>query len=245
MPADCGMAFVMILHLPADRKSMLADILGRWTPMQVLEGLDGEVIRPNCVYVPPPHAIVTVEDGRLRVQMPAPEDHRIPRPIDAFFDSLGLAIGDQAVGIVFSGTGSDGALGLKAIKECGGLTIAQGSDGTAPLYGEMPAGAIATGAVDVVASIEDIPGHLVRIKGSTLEILDPPEDSRSRSMRLGSRFVRCYERRLGMISADIVIRPSYGVCSGACKSWERSLSKAIYPVCNQTITRFSTCFGIY
>jgi two-component system, chemotaxis family, CheB/CheR fusion protein len=133
MPADCGMAFVMILHLPADRKSMLADILGRWTRMPVLKGLDGEVIRPNCVYVPPPHAIVTIEDGRLRVQMPAPEDQRIPRPIDAFFDSLGLAIGDQAVGIVLSGTGSDGALGLKAIKECGGLTIAQGSDGTAPL----------------------------------------------------------------------------------------------------------------
>ncbi len=177
MPADCGMAFVMILHLPADRKSMLADILGRWTPMKVLQGIDGQIIRPNCVYVPPPHAIVTVRNGGLSVQLPAPEDHRVPRPIDAFFDSLGRAMGDQAVGIVLSGTGSDGALGLKAIKECGGLTMAQGSDGTAPLYGEMPAGAIATGAVDVVASIEDIPGHLLRIKGSTLEILDPPGES--------------------------------------------------------------------
>ena len=57
---------------------------------------------------------------------------RIPRPIDAFFDSLGSALGEQAIGIVLSGTGSDGALGLKAIKECGGLTIAQGSDGSAP-----------------------------------------------------------------------------------------------------------------
>ena len=69
MPADCGMAFVMILHLPADRKSMLAEILARWTPMRVVEGQDGALIEPNCVYVPPPHAIVTVQDGRLGVQV--------------------------------------------------------------------------------------------------------------------------------------------------------------------------------
>ncbi len=74
------------------------------------------------------------------------------------------ALGERAVGIVLSGTGSDGALGLKAIKECGGLTIAQGSNGTAPQYGEMPAGAIATGAVDLVAPVEEMPGHLMRLK---------------------------------------------------------------------------------
>ena len=165
MPADCGMAFVMILHLPPDRRSMLPEILARWTPMQVTEGLEGTVIKPNCVYVPPPHAIVSLKDGRLGVQF-APEDQRVPRPIDAFFDSLGASLGEQSVGIVLSGTGSDGALGLKAIKECGGLTIAQGSDGSAPQYGEMPAGAIATGSVDLIAPIEDIPGHLVRIKGA-------------------------------------------------------------------------------
>ena len=164
MPAGCGMAFVMILHLPPDRKSMLPEILARWTSMQVFEGVDGTLIKPNCVYVPPPHAIVSLKDGRLGVQF-APDDQRVPRPIDAFFDSLGSSLGDQSVGIVLSGTGSDGALGLKAIKECGGLTIAQGSDGTAPQYGEMPAGAIATGSVDLIAPIEDIPGHLIRIKG--------------------------------------------------------------------------------
>ena len=177
MPGDCGMAFVMILHLPADRKSMLVDILARWTPMRVLEGQDGTLLEPNCVYVPPPHTIVTVRDGRLGVAEPAELKVQIPRPIDSFFDSLGSALGDQAVGIVLSGTGSDGALGLKAIKECGGLTIAQGSDGSAPQYGEMPAGAIATGSVDLVAPIEEIPGHLLRIRGIPRTVFDSEDNS--------------------------------------------------------------------
>ncbi|MDP9083651.1 MAG: PAS domain-containing protein, partial [Pseudomonadota bacterium] len=120
---------------------------------------------------------MTLKDGRLGVRLSSPDDVRIPRPIDAFFDSLGAALGDQAVGIVLSGTGSDGALGLKAIKECGGLTIAQGGGGSAPQYEEMPAGAIATGSVDLVAPIEDIPGHLLRIKGSITPVLDSADGS--------------------------------------------------------------------
>src|ERR1700744_4112119 len=166
MPPDSGMAFVMILHLPADRKSMLTEILSRWTSMKVMEGHDGLRIQPNCVYVPPPHAIVTLADGRLGVQLSPADAERIARPIDRFFDSLGTALRENSVGIVLSGTGSDGALGLKAIKDCGGLTMAQGSDGTAPQYPEMPAGAIATGAVDLIASVEKMPGHLLRLKGS-------------------------------------------------------------------------------
>ena len=102
---------------------------------------------------------------------------RFRGPLYTFFDSLGSALRDQSIGIVLSGTGSDGALGLKAIKECGGLTIAQGSEGSAPQYGEMPAGAIATGAVDLVAQIEDIPGHLLRIKGSPPTVVNTADDS--------------------------------------------------------------------
>jgi two-component system, chemotaxis family, CheB/CheR fusion protein len=165
MPGDSGMAFIVVLHLPADHKSLLADILGRWTPMRVLEGRDGATIQPNCVYVPPPHAIAGVREGLLVVRLPTGDDARHYRPIDSLFDALASEQREQAVGIVLSGTGSDGALGLKAIKACGGLTIAQGSDGSSPQYGEMPAGAIATGSVDLVAPIEDIPGHLLRLRG--------------------------------------------------------------------------------
>jgi two-component system CheB/CheR fusion protein len=170
MPADCGMAFVMILHLPPDRKSMLTEILSRWTSMPVIDAEHGMQIEPNHVYVPPPHAVVTVADGALGIDLPPTANDRVFRPIDVFFDSLGAALGDRAVGIILSGTGSDGALGLKSIKEWGGLTMAQGSNGTSPQYGEMPAGAIATGAVDIVSPVEDMPGHLMRMKGAHIEL---------------------------------------------------------------------------
>jgi two-component system CheB/CheR fusion protein len=177
MPADSGMAFVMILHLPADRKSVLPEILSRWTSMRVLQAQDRTVIEPNCVYVPPPHAVVTLAEGRLSVQVPAAEDKKSYRPIDDFFASLGASQGEGAVGIVLSGTGNDGALGLKAIKGCGGLTIAQGSDGTRPEYGEMPTAAMATGSVDLVASVDDIPRHLLRMKGIELADLGSIDES--------------------------------------------------------------------
>ena len=164
MPADSGMAFVVILHLPIDRKSMLAEILGRWTGMRVMEGRDGTPVEPNCVYVPQPHAVTMLKEGRLSIRMPEPDAPRDFRPIDRFFDSLAAALREDAVGIVLSGTGTDGALGLKAIKQNGGLTIAQGSDGTRPQYDGMPAGAIATGAVDLVLPAQNIPACLMRLK---------------------------------------------------------------------------------
>ncbi len=163
MRGDCGMAFVVILHLPAERKSMLAGILARWTTLRVVEADDGQTLEANCVYVPPPHTLVSLEDGQLKVT--AEETGGVFRPIDTFFDSLGRHHGDKAIGIVLSGTGSDGALGLKSLKSRGGLTMAQGVDGSAPQYPHMPEGAIASGAVDVVAPVEQMPEHLMRIWG--------------------------------------------------------------------------------
>jgi two-component system, chemotaxis family, CheB/CheR fusion protein len=184
MPADCGMAFILILHLPADRKSLLTEILSRWTSMPVVEGTDATRIEPNRVYVPPPHAIVTLADGHLRVSAP-PQGDQIFRPIDALFDSLGAQLRERAVGIVLSGTGSDGALGVKAIKECGGLTIAQGRNGTAPQYGEMPAGAIATGAIDLVVPAQEMAAQLMRLKSVAVDVgRDRDEGSDVESARL-------------------------------------------------------------
>jgi two-component system, chemotaxis family, CheB/CheR fusion protein len=220
MPANCGMAFVMILHLPADRKSMLSDILRRWTTMPVVEAAHGTRIEANHVYVPPPHAIVTLVDGHFGIELPAQNSDRVFRPIDGFFDSLGTAMRDQAVGIVLSGTGSDGALGLKAIKECGGLTIAQGSNGTAPQYGEMPAGAIATGAVDLIAPVEEIPDQLLRLKNARVEVVqngDAPDSMNAARLTIctllrthlghdfsgyrSQTFMRRVERRMAVVNA--------------------------------------------
>jgi two-component system, chemotaxis family, CheB/CheR fusion protein len=186
MPANCGMAFVVMLHLPAEHKSMLKEILARWTAMPVTEVALGDsvALQPNHVYVPYPHSIVTVRDGGVQVEQQAAENARLLRPIDGFFDSLGVALRERAVGVVLSGTGSDGALGLKALRESGGFTIAQGSDGAAPQYGEMPGGAIATGAVDLVAPVQDIPGHLMRLKGRIVdEKSKEDEDARTLEVR--------------------------------------------------------------
>jgi two-component system, chemotaxis family, CheB/CheR fusion protein len=164
MPADSGMAFVVLLHLPIGRRSMLPDILARWTPMRVVEARDGERIEANGVYVPPPHANVALDGDRLRIRIPAESTPREHRPIDGFFDSLAANLRERAIGIVLSGTGSDGSLGLKAIKECGGFTIAQGSNGLGPEHEGMPAGAIATGVVDLIVPVDAMPEHLLRLK---------------------------------------------------------------------------------
>jgi two-component system CheB/CheR fusion protein len=185
MPSNSGLAFVVILHLPVGRKSMLAEILGRWTKMPVTEAADDVVIEANTVYVPPPHAIVTLRDGRLRIRMPDPDAPRQYRPIDVFFDSLASGMRENAIGVVLSGTGSDGALGLKAIRLFGGLTIAQGVDGTGPQYSEMPEGAIAAGVVDLVAPAEDIPAQSCDWAACLARTRRPPASSPRRTKTSG------------------------------------------------------------
>ena len=185
MPENCGMAFIIILHLPTDYKSMLPEILQRRTTMRVIEATDGMPIEPDCVYVPPPHAIVTLTENTSICIKPGNNDPKISaRLIDSFFDSLGVVLNEHAIGIVLSGTGSDGALGIKSIKESGGLTIAQGKSqvsgeggGKIPAYSDMPAAAIATGAVDLILPVEQIPSELLRMEGSRLTSLKAPKDS--------------------------------------------------------------------
>jgi two-component system CheB/CheR fusion protein len=161
MTSDSGMAFVVVLHLPADRKSILPELIGRWTNMPVVEVTDGCAVLANTVYVPPSGIGVVLRDRRLHLNYPTEDAPREPSPISSFFDSLAISLGADAVGVVLSGTGSDGALGLKAIKARGGLTLAQGHDGTHPQHAGMPTSAIATGAVDIVASVEDMPVHIL------------------------------------------------------------------------------------
>ena len=100
----------------------------------------------------------------MRLRPLAPDVPREAAPIDEFFDSLAADLGEDAIGIVLSGTGHDGALGLKAIRTRGGLTLAQGTDGTAPQHPGMPHSAIATGAVDLIVPVQDMPGLIVGIK---------------------------------------------------------------------------------
>jgi len=165
MPAESGMGFIVVLHLSADRKSSLAEIIARWTAMPVAEAADNDRVAPNHVYVIPPGHVATLQQGQLRLRHLAPDVPREATPIDEFFDSVAADLGEDAIGIVLSGTGHDGALGLKAIKAQGGLTLAQGSDGSAPQHSGMPDSAIATGAVDLIVPVQEMPRLVIRAKG--------------------------------------------------------------------------------
>ena len=121
LPVDTGLAFVIIQHLAADQESMLTDILSRFTEMHVFQVEDGLQVESNHVYVIPPGSTMTLANGFLKLN---PKGKSL-RPIDAFLTSLANERKTQAIGIVLSGTGTDGTEGLKAIKAEGGITFAQ------------------------------------------------------------------------------------------------------------------------
>jgi two-component system CheB/CheR fusion protein len=160
VPPDSGLAFVIVTHLPPDRDSMLSEILRRDTRMAVVNAQDGEKVEANHVYVMPPSAILTIRQGRLRLRHTGASE-RERAPIDVFFNSLAEDQAERAIGVVLSGGGSDGTLGLKAIKEHGGLTVAQGSNMTRPRFAEMPSSAIASGFVDLQLPVENIPERII------------------------------------------------------------------------------------
>lgn len=159
MPPDSGMAFVLVQHLDPHHKSALADILSQATEMAVAEAADGVAVEADRVYIIPPDATLTIEDGVLRVSKPAPPRDR-RRPIDSFLASLAEDQGENAVCIVLSGFGSDGTLGLAAVKEHGGLTLAQAEADSTAMEG-MPSSAATTGLVDHVLPIEKMPEALI------------------------------------------------------------------------------------
>jgi len=160
MPADTdpGMAFVLVQHLAPDHKSILTDLISRYTRMQVFEVKDGMVVQPNCAYIIPPNRDMAFLNGALQLMEPtAPRGQRLP--IDFFFRSLAQDQRERAICIVLSGTGSDGTLGVRAIKGEGGLVMAQTPDSTE--YDGMPRSAIATGLVDYQLPPAEMPAQLM------------------------------------------------------------------------------------
>lgn len=159
MPAASGMAFVLVQHLDPQHRSMLVELLTAGTAMQVVEAEDRTPVVADHVYVIPPNATLGIADGELRVSRPAPaREHR--RPVDTFFSTLAEDQKENAVCIILSGGGSDGTEGLRAIKEHGGLTMAQADFDEHAMSG-MPMSAAATGLVDYVLAIEAMPAKLI------------------------------------------------------------------------------------
>ena len=160
LPPDTGMAFVLVQHLDPGHESMLARLLSNATAMPVAEVEEGMVVKPNRVYVIPPNKIMEIRNGTLHL-MARGEPAAKHLPIDHFLRSLAEDRGNRAIGVILSGTASDGTLGLKAIKTEGGITFAQ--DIKSAKYDGMPRSAIAAGCVDLVLPPEAIASELVRI----------------------------------------------------------------------------------
>jgi two-component system CheB/CheR fusion protein len=155
---DPGMAFVLVQHLAPDHKSILADLIRRYTRMQVFEVEDGMVVQPNCAYIIPPNRDMAFLNGTLQLMEPsAPRGQRLP--IDFFLRSLAQDQRERAICIVLSGTGSDGTLGVRAIKGEGGMVMAQNPESTE--YDGMPRSAIATGMVDYELPPAEMPAQLM------------------------------------------------------------------------------------
>ena len=157
LPSDTGMAFVVIFHIHPAAHSQLAEILSRHTKMTVMLAASGMKIRANQVYVIPGNADLFIENGTLRVVSPRASRNS---QVDLFFTSLATAMGERAVGIVFSGYDGDGAEGCKRIKAAGGTIFAQ--DISAEVSG-MPLSAQATGCVDFVLAPNKIPSELQKM----------------------------------------------------------------------------------
>ena len=142
---DPAMAFVLVQHLDPDHKSLLAELIQRRTRMQVFEVVDGMVVQANCVYIIPPNRDMAFLSGTLQLLEPAaPRGHRLP--IDFLFASLAADQQERAIGIVLSGTGSDGTQGVRTIKAEGGMVMVQSP--TSAEFDGMPRSALATGLVD-------------------------------------------------------------------------------------------------
>src|SRR6266705_3463847 len=150
-PARNGMTFVVVQHLDPHHASKLASLLGRATAMPVTEIAKTNKPEPNTVYVQPPNKCVIVQDGALVL---VGRTQHVNLAIDQFFESLAEACGSRGIGVLLSGTGSDGTAGLRAIKVAGGLTFAQ-DEGSAK-FAEMPRNAIRSGFVDAVRSPREI-----------------------------------------------------------------------------------------
>jgi len=158
VPPDCGIAFIVVTHLHPGHVSLLPELLGKCTRMPVRQAEDGLVVEPNTVYMSLPDGYLAMLHGTLHLMEPD-EAGLLRLPIDYFFRSLAEDQKEKAVGIVLSGTGTDGTLGLKAIKGAAGMTMAQAPDSAK--YSGMPASAIGAGLVDYILPVERLPQQLL------------------------------------------------------------------------------------
>jgi two-component system CheB/CheR fusion protein len=179
MPEKTGMAFVIVQHLDPNHIGMMPELLQRMTKMTVFQVTDCLKVKPNCVYVIPPNKSMSILNGSLHLFAPV-EIHGIRLPIDVFLRSLAEDKQEKSIGIILSGMGSDGSLGLKAIKEKNGVVLVQ--DPATAKFDGMPQSATAVVIADIVAPVEELPTKLIDfLRFMPLSKTDPIIDLKSKS----------------------------------------------------------------
>lgn len=185
--ADSAMAYVLVQHLSPEHKSILAELISHYTSMQVFKVEDGIMIQPNCVYVIPPGQNMALLNGTLQLLEPTePQGHRLP--IDFFFRSLAQDQREKAIAIVLTGTGSDGTLGIQAIKSEGGMVMVQSLDSAE--YDGMPRSAISTGLVDYALPPAEMPAKLIEYVSHAFRI--PPSTSSFPTLQYENSFKKIF-----------------------------------------------------
>src|SRR5512134_2372972 len=160
VPVDSGLAYIVVQHLDPTHKAMLAELLQRATVMPVRDATESQPVEPNVVYVIPPNSELSVIRGRLHLAQPSrPRGMRLP--VDVLFCSLAREQGDRAIGVVLSGMGSDGTLGLQAIRTQGGLTLVQQPESAQ--FDAMPKSAINAGCADIIARPAEMPARILSV----------------------------------------------------------------------------------
>ncbi len=161
LPTSLDVAYVVVQHMSPHHKSLMTELVARQTSLEVKDVKDGTKPEPSVIYVTPPNTDIVYEDGKLRLVEPSSEIASPKPSVDRFLLSLAEKHGENAMAIILSGTGTDGAYGVQAIREAGGITIAQETDSAK--YDGMPMAALQTGCVDLVLRPFEIGTHLQKI----------------------------------------------------------------------------------
>ena len=162
-PGESGMGFILVQHLDPTHASMMVALLSPHTALRVLEAREGMRLEPDHAYMIPPGRYLAIVDGAIHLSSSPRSAQTVRMPFDFLLQSLAELFGERAVCIILSGTADDGSTGAKAIKEAGGLVIAQ--DPEEAEYDGMPRSAIATGAVDLILPLAKIPDALAKYAG--------------------------------------------------------------------------------
>lgn len=182
IPAACGATFIVVQHLSPNFKSAMANILARYTPMPVLDIEDGMALKQDVVLMAPPRSLVSFDKDGSTLRLAGANREKT---IDHLFNAIAETAGTRAIAIILSGTGDDGSRGLRAVAEAGGLVLAQ--EAATAEFEAMPLNAQATGLVDLVGAIDDLPELVVELAGNPERRLRPlrmPGDTKGRGGEL-------------------------------------------------------------